>query len=91
LAGIGLLGFAIGAEIEIAAYFVVRYFGVASFGVIYGALLGVYSTASAIGPLSMALGFRHFGGYDVLGIGLAACLIVAIIQIATLGKYRYAK
>lgn len=90
LAGAALLGLAVGAEIEIAAYFVVRFFGLASFGTIYGSLIAAYSASAALGPLAVALAFARQRDYDPVCLTFAAALAVSALLIGTLGRYRYA-
>jgi hypothetical protein len=46
-----------GAEVEIIAYLISRYFGLRSFGEIYGLAFGAYVFAGAVGPLLMGIGF----------------------------------
>jgi len=46
----------LGAEVDIIAYLTSRYFGLHSFGEIYGYLFAVFALAGALGPVLMAQG-----------------------------------
>lgn len=85
-----LLGVARATELELNAYFTLRFFGVKNFGAIYGALLAIFSVGAAVGPLMMGFAFDKTGSNDVgLGICIGA-MVVVILCFSTLGPYRYA-
>jgi hypothetical protein len=52
--GIGLLG--LGAEVDIIAYLISRYFGLRSFAEIYSLVFGAFAVAGALCPLLMGVG-----------------------------------
>jgi MFS family permease len=58
------IGLTIGAELDILAYFVSRYFGLASFGRLYGLAYGCLITAAGASPLLIAWLAQH-GGYPL--------------------------
>ena len=53
LLGTVCLGLGIGSEIDIMAFLVSRYFGIRTFGEIYGWIMGVFVFASGLGPTIM--------------------------------------
>lgn len=69
-----MLGFGLGAELDVASYIVSRAFGLRAFGAIYGMVVLSYGLASAIGPgaIGMALGL------SVSPRLIFACLIVLL-------------
>jgi MFS family permease len=69
------IGLTIGAELDILAYFVSRYFGLANFGRLYGLAYGCMIVAGGASPLLIARLAEH-GGY-------ALALIVSTIGIVT--------
>jgi MFS family permease len=78
-----MFGFGSGAEIDILAFLVAKYFGVRSYGQIYAWPYGSYMLGAAIGPLLAARLFETLGGYtSVLPI---LCLILAIAAALLLG------
>jgi MFS family permease len=83
-----LVGMGLGAEGDIMAYMVSRYFGVRSFGEIYGLCLTIYTVGAIIGPMVMAVGFDSTHSYHViLGPFFFAALVAALL-IRQLGAYQ---
>jgi hypothetical protein len=85
-----LIGFVIGAEIDLLAYFVSRYFGLRAHAGIFGWNYGMVALGSAIAPLVVGAARDHRGNY-LLGLTLcAASLAVVGLFCAFLGRYKYA-
>ena len=90
LTGIAILGFGIGAESGIGPYFFSRYFGMRSFGTIYGCLVSLLAISSGIGPYLLGRSFDRFGSYS-RGLGVAEIgLGLGIVLVLFLGPYVYA-
>jgi MFS family permease len=90
LTGIAILGFGIGAESGIGPYFFSRYFGMRSFGTIYGCLVSLLAISSGIGPYLLGRSFDRFGSYS-RGLGVAEVgLGLGIVLVLLLGPYVYA-
>ena len=88
--GTVLCGLGIGAEVDLMAFFVSRYFGLRSFGVIYGTLFALFSIGNAVGPYLMDLSFHHAGSYVPMMLAFVVSLAVACGLLLPLGPYRYA-
>src|SRR3546814_680791 len=58
------IGFALGAEGDLIAYFTARYFGLAGYGQRYGMFYGSYLAANGLSPLLIALISDNFGTYQ---------------------------
>jgi MFS family permease len=84
-----LLGIGIGAEVDIMAFLVGRYFGIAHYGAIYGTLLALFTFGSGMGPWLIALSFDHFHNYTVALIASSGALVLASAFVARLGPYKY--
>jgi MFS family permease len=83
-----LLGLGMGAEGELIAYLVSRYFGLRAFSEIYGYALISFTLGGIVGPLLMGIGFDRTGSYRlVLGAFLLATLVGAGLM-TRLGPYR---
>ena len=88
--GAVLTGAALGSELELGAYFALRFFGRLSYGKIYGLMMAVYTVGATSGPLM--LGYLH----DLTGNNRAGVLVLmaelglTAVLFATLGAYRYA-
>jgi hypothetical protein len=83
-----LLGLLIGAELDLMAYMVSRYFGLRAFGEIYSYVYAAYVLGSGIGPLLMGVGFDATGSYNLALGGLAISTLIAAGLISRLGPYR---
>ncbi|MBI3245322.1 MAG: MFS transporter [Deltaproteobacteria bacterium] len=83
-----LVGLGMGAEGDIIAYLVSRYFGLRAFGEIYGYVFAAFTLGGVVGPLLMGVGFEATGSYRlVLGAFVCASL-VAVALMTQLGPYR---
>lgn len=85
-----LCGLGIGAEVDLMAFFVSRYFGLRSFGAIYGTLFALFSVGNSVGPYLMDLSFGHLGSYVPMMIAFVVSLAIACGLLLPLGPYRYA-
>lgn len=82
-----LVGLGMGAEVDIIAYLVSRYFGLQAFASIYGYAFAAYILGGLAGPLVMGLGVDWTGAYQwPLGIFLVV-MLVAIGLMTRLGPY----
>ena len=83
-----LTGLGQGAEFDLMAYLVSRYFGLRAFGEIYSYTLAAFTLGGVVGPLLMGAGFDATGSYSlVLGGFVMATLLAAGLMIQ-LGPYR---
>lgn len=92
IAGMGypaavLVGLGLGAEIDVMPYLVSRYFGMRSFGEIYGLIFASFTVGIAAGPYLMGAGFDATRSYTMPLIGLVGLMAVVILGVATLPRY----
>ena len=71
-----LIGFAAGVEYDLMAFLVARYFGLKSYGAIYGSLYGFFALGAGLGPAWFGKQFSATGSYDY-AFGVAAVLFLA--------------
>jgi MFS family permease len=83
------LGLGIGSELNVAAFLVGRYFGLRTFGEIYGYLTAVFLFGSGLGPWVMGACFDRTGSYNLALAGFSLALVVASFLISRLGVYAY--
>lgn len=88
--GTFLLGLGFGAEGDIMAYLVSRYFGLRSLGAAFGFSFGAYVLAGGLGPLLMGFAFDHTGSYRAPLGGCLIATLAAVAQMSRLGPYRFA-
>lgn len=84
-----LIGLGMGAEVDIIAYLTSRYFGLRSFGEIYGYAFASYTLAGALGPWLMGLGYDRFGSYRFTLGGFLLATLLAVFLLTRLGAYRF--
>ena len=84
-----LVGLGIGAEVDIIAYLTSRYFGLRSYGAIFGWIWAVFGVSGGLGAYLMGFGFDKTGSYVVPLSGFFCASLAATLLIATLGPYRY--
>jgi MFS family permease len=84
-----LVGLGMGAEADIIAYLTSRYFGLRSFGEIYGYLFATFTLAGALGPVLMGVGFDHLGWYRAPLLFFLGATLVATALLTRLGPYIY--
>ena len=84
-----LVGLGIGAEVDIIAYLTSRYFGLRSYGAIFGWIWAVFGVSGGLGAYLMGFGFDKTGTYVVPLIGFFCAAVLATLLIMRLGPYRY--
>ena len=81
-----LVGFGAGAEFDIAAFLVARYFGLREYGRLFGVHQGLNTVASALAPLLFAFLLSRTGSYSALLIYSLACSLIGPLLLLTLGR-----
>lgn len=84
-----LYGVAYGGIGPIFPYMIARYFGVASFGRLYGALCCVSAAAFGIGPVVAGLVYDTTHSYRLLLLGAVPVLAVAVLLAFSLPKHAH--
>jgi MFS family permease len=90
LIGVLLLGFSVGAEFDLLAYFTSRYFGLRAYATIFGWNYGMVAFGAAFAPALLGLLRDHQGNYVSGYLLCSACLGAAAVLCPFLGRYRYA-
>ena len=85
-----LIGMGMGAEGDIIAYSLSRYFGLKAFGTAYGYTFGAFVLAGALGTLLMGVGFDFTRSYTLPLAGFFVAMLMAAGLMTRLGPYRYA-
>jgi len=81
------IGLGFGAESDVIALFISRYFGQRAFAAIYGYLLAAFLVGSSIGPALFGFVRDASGGYGAVmtiatGLMAAACFALALLPVA---------
>jgi len=85
--GAALIGLSMGAETDLLAYMSARYFGMRSFGAVFGLQYGLFGLGAAIGPLVAGLLYNHYGDYDIALFAASFTLIIGIPLLLSIGRY----
>ena len=81
------LGFGIGAEGDLMAFLVSRYYGLRHFGAIFSCVFSAYMLGTGLGPFIFGRSFDLHGDYSfILNVGIMAMLL-AIFLCAFLAPY----
>ena len=81
------LGLAGGAELDLMAYVVSRYFGMRHYGTIYGAIYGFFAVAAALAPMAFGATFDKTGSYGPMMLLSAGLLVAAVVFLLSMGAY----
>lgn len=79
-----LIGVSLGAEIDVIVYLTTRYFGLKSYGGLYGGLLSALSLGTAFGPLAAARVFDVTQSYTAFLWGTIGCMLISAVALLTL-------
>lgn len=82
-----LCGVGAGAEFDIAAYLVARYFGLRDYGRLFGMHLGLVTIGSAVAPFGFAALLGASGDYHPLLMLCAGACVIGPILLLSLGRY----
>jgi MFS family permease len=88
--GTVLCGLGIGAEVDLMAFLVSRYFGIRHFGAVYGLMFALFSLGVGLGPWLMGLSHDYLKSYVPMMIVFEVALATAIALLLPLGPYRFA-
>lgn len=87
MTAIVLIGLAQGAEIDVVAYMIARYFGMSAYASIYGVTVLVMIWATAAASVLFGAAFDHFGSYNWAIAGAAAAFAAGAFSYLLVGKY----
>ena len=82
-----LFGLGVGAETDLLAYLVSRYFGLKHLGEIFGYLFAAFMVGTSMGPLALGYIFDNFGNYNLGIFAVTGMLLTAIFLCLKLGPF----
>lgn len=81
-----LVGLAGGTEVDLVAYLAARYFGLASYGKIYGLLFACFSLGAGTAPALAGVMFDRSGHYDGALMLFAVTFTASAVLLGSLGR-----
>jgi MFS family permease len=82
-----LMGLGLGGEVAQNAYLISRYFGLRSFGTLYGLTFAASNVGIAIGTVSMGKVHDMAHSYAPMRVVFGACMAISTLCIFSLGPY----
>lgn len=82
-----LLGLGQGAEIDIVAFMIARYFGLRSYASIYGLSVLAIAISVALGAAAIGKSYDLFGSYDAALMAASGSFLLAAICYLMMGRY----
>ena len=90
LLGAVLCGVGIGAEIDIMGFMLSRYFGMRSYGRLYGFVFAAFNLGTGVGPGISGMTFDYFGkSYTPILLIYMGAMALVCAALFTLGDYKY--
>ncbi len=83
------IGLGLGAEVDIMAYLTSRYFGLRSFGTIYGFIFAGFGLAGGLGVFLMGAAFDATGSYALMLTLFCIVTLIGAALMMRLPPYRY--
>lgn len=87
---VALCGLLMGAESDLLPYMVRRYFGMRSFGSVFGIMFSTYALGGVCGPIVYGVTFDRLQSYAPVALAAAAACFLSAVAILRMGPYRYA-
>lgn len=84
-----LIGMGVGSEMDLIAFLLSRYFGMRSFGEIYGYFFSIFMMGAGAGPLAMGVSYDRTGSYRLMLLCFMVALPLASLPMLRLGAYVY--
>ena len=81
------IGLSAGAEFDVMAFLVARYFGLRSYATIYGFLYAAFSLGAGLGPMAFGMAFDRWRGYTQVLTLSAGMFTVGGLLLLGLGRY----
>ncbi len=82
-----LIGFSLGAEVDVLAYLTARYFGLRHYGFLYATLYAFFWIGAALGPAIAGELYDHFGNYQLALRVIVGALLLGAIATASLPRF----
>lgn len=84
-----LIGLVVGAEFDVLAFMIKRYFGMRAYGKLYGVIFAVFQFGAGIGALALPMSRQQFGSYAPGLYAFGVILMLAALLFSRMTGYAY--
>jgi MFS family permease len=85
-----LIGLVVGAEFDVLAFLIRRYFGMVAYGKLYGTVYAIFQFGCGFGAAFLPLSRAKFGSYTPGLYCLSACFVLSSLVFSRFAPYRFA-
>ncbi len=82
-----MIGLAAGAELDLMAFLISRYFGLKHYGQLYGGLFIFFAVGSGSAPALFGLWYDMTGNYEMILYGTAGLFVLGATMLLAMGPY----
>lgn len=84
-----LIGLVVGAEFDVLAFMIKRYFGMVAYGKLYGVIFAVFQFGGGIGAAALPISRGYFGSYTPGLYAFGVILVLSALVFSRMGAYTY--
>lgn len=82
-----LIGFSLGAEVDLIAFLTSRYFGLRHYGFLYASVYACFWFGASLGPAIAGRLFDHYGDYELALVMVIALMVCGAAAAASLPRF----
>jgi MFS family permease len=84
-----LIGLVVGAEFDVLAFMIKRYFGIVAYGKLYGVIFAVFQFGAGIGAAALPMSRGYFGSYTPGLYAFGIILVLSAVVFSRMGAYTF--
>jgi predicted MFS family arabinose efflux permease len=84
-----LIGIVVGAEFDVLAFLIKRYFGMLAYGKLYGTVYAIFQFGCGLGVAFLSMSRGKFGSYAPGLYTLSVCLALSALVFIRFGPYQF--
>lgn len=82
-----LIGFSLGAEVDLISYLTARYFGMRRYGFLYATIYACFAVGAAVGPVAAGRAYDLTGSYAAAIWGVVVLLVAGALAALSLPRF----
>ena len=84
-----LIGLVVGAEFDVLAFMIKRYFGILAYGKLYGVIFAIFQFGAGIGAAALPISRGYFGSYTPGLYAFGIILVLSAAVFSRMGAYQF--